>query len=207
MENKSQPRYNVEKRYAALLAAGEHIFAGGYDEAQPKLIAEKAGVSVGLFYRHFKNKRELLTEIMVGHLDRLHSQIADALPDLEVEAALRKILLLTLKYFQQHQSIVKLFFLQIGYGDSIATDKLNRARQTYRGFFRSIIQRGIEQEVFLDPKLLDIELSINSIIGTINWSIYDFWIVQNKSIEPESFTDRLLTHILRSLRRPKLENE
>ena len=172
----------------------------GYDRAQPKLIAEAAGVSVGLFYRHFKNKRELLTEIMVKHLEQLHAQIADGLrADLKIETALYTVLRLTLEYFHQHKSIVKLFFLQIGYGDSVATDKLNQARQTYRSFFRDLIQAGIEQEIFLAPELLDVELAINSIIGTINWSIYDFWIVQNKPLEPIAFTDKLLTHILRSL--------
>ena len=200
MKKPSQPRYNVEERYTALLKAGEIVFAQGYDLAQPKLIAEQAGVSVGLFYRHFKNKRELLTEIMVRHLNRLHNQIANALTsELEVEAALHTVLLLTLNYFHQHQSIVKLFFLQIGYGDFVATSKLNRARQTYRGFFRDLIQEGMKQKVFLDSELLDIELAINSIIGTINWSIYDFWIVQQKPLEPQIFTDKLLAHLLRSL--------
>ena len=84
-----------------------------------------------------------------------------------------------------------------------STNKLNCARQTYRRFFRDVIQKGIEEKVFLDPNLLDIELSINSIIGTINWSIYDFWIVQNKSLDLESFTDKLLSHIIRSLSRSK----
>ena len=201
MKKISPPRYNVEERYAALLEAGEQIFAQGYDEAQPKLVAEAAGVSVGLFYRHFKNKRELLTEIMVRHLAQLHKQIADALnPDLEVEAALQTVLSLTINYFHQHQSIIKLFFLQIGYGDSVATSKLNYARQTYRSFFREIIEKGIKQKIFLDAKLLDVELAINSIIGTINWSIYDFWIVQNKPLEPKSFTDKLFLHIIRSLK-------
>ena len=201
MKKPAQPRYNVEERYTALLEAGERVFATGYDEAQPKLIAEAAGVSVGLFYRHFKNKRELLTQIMVRHLTELHAQIADALQsDLEVETALYVVLSLTLDYFHQHQSIIQLFFLQIGYGDSVATNKLNQARQTYRRFFRDIIEAGIKQEIFLNSELLDVELAINSIIGTVNWSIYDFWIVQNKSFESKSFIDKLLPHILRSLK-------
>lgn len=200
MKKIAQPRYNVEARHSALLKAGEIVFAKGYDRAQPKLIAEVAGVSVGLFYRHFKNKRELLTEIMVGHLHRLHGQIADALtPELEVKTALQTVLFLTLNYFHQHHGIVELFFLQIGYGDFVASNKLNQARQTYRSFFREIIHKGIKQKVFLDAELLDLELAINSIVGTINWSIYDFWIVQQQPLEPQQFADRLLVHTLRSL--------
>ncbi len=202
MNQTSKPRYNVAQRYTALLDAGEILFCQGYDRAQPKLIAEKANVSVGLFYRHFKNKREMLTEIMVKHLDKLHRQIAKALEqNLEVEAALNLVLLQTLHYFHQHQQIIKLFFLQIGYGDFAATTKLSQARQTYRSFLSNIIQAGIEQKIFLDSELLDIELAINSIIGTINWSIYDCLVVKNKPLEPEIFIKKLLPHLLRSLQR------
>lgn len=201
MKSKSQPRYNVAERYTALLNAGEVLLCQGYDQAQPKLIAEKAGVSVGLFYRHFKNKRELLTEIMVQHLEKLHTQIAYALEkNLEVEMALQTVLLLTLDYFHQHQQIVKLFFLEVGYGDFTATEKLNQARQNYRNFLRKIITAGIKQKILLNSELLDIELAINSIIGTINWSLYDLLIVQNTSFDPESFMQKLLPHLLRSLR-------
>ena len=176
------------------------MFCQEYDLAKPKLIAEKAGVSIGLFYRHFKNKREMLTEIMVQHLNILHSQIETALDrDLSVETALYTVLILTMEYFQQHQQIIKLFFLEVGYGDFIATAKLNRARQTYRYFLEKIIERGIEEKIFLDETILDVELAINSIIGTINWSIYELLIVRNKSLEAKSYTDRLLPHILRSL--------
>ena len=196
----NQPRYNVAQRYAALLNAGEELCCEEYDLAKPKLIAEKAGVSVGLFYRHFKNKREMLTEIMMRHLNALHSQIEVALKqDLEAETALYTVVILTMEYFQQHQQIIKLFFLEVGYGDFVATAKLNQARQNYRHFLREIITRGIEAGIFLDETILDVELAINSIIGTINWSIYELLIVQNKSLEAKSYTDRLLPHVLRSL--------
>lgn len=201
MMNQSQPRYNVAQRYAALLAAGEELLCRDYDAAKPKLIAEKAGVSVGLFYRHFKNKRELLTEIMVRHLERLHSQIAAELAtDLEVETAFATVLSLTLEYFQQHQQIIKLFFLEVGYGDFVATAKLSQARKNYRSFFRKIIQAGIEARIFLSEPTLDVELAINSIVGTINWSVYDLLVVQNKSLEATKYLDRLLPHLLRSLK-------
>lgn len=201
MQKLPQPRYNVAARYSDLLNAGEELFCQDYDLAKPKLIAEKAGVSVGLFYRHFKNKREMLTEIVLKHLNILHLEIAIALEqNLSVEAALKVVLSQTLNYFHQHQQIIKLFFLEVGYGDFVATAKLNEARQTYRRFFQRIIKAGIARGIFLDSETLDVELAINSIIGTVNWSIYDILIVKNRSLEPIKYVDRLLPHLLRSLR-------
>jgi AcrR family transcriptional regulator len=200
--NPSQPRYDVVGRLNAILDAGEKLLSEGYDTAQPQLIADLAGVSVGLFYRHFKNKQELLTAIMVRHLNRLHSQIAqDIQQELPPTEALRVVLRLTLQYFHQHQGLIKLFFMQIGYGDTTATEHLQQARQTYRNLLLTIIERGIAQGLFLPSPMLDVQLAINSIIGTINWSLYDLLVVQNGTFEPEVFAEKLAAHLLRSLTR------
>jgi len=196
------PRYDVAGRLSALLDAGETLLCEGYDKAQPQLIADAAGISVGLFYRHFKNKQELLTAIMVRHLNELHTQIAQALqPSLHPTEALHTLLLLTLQYFYKHQGLIKLFFMQIGYGDVTATEHLKQTRQTYRDLLLTILERGMSQGVFLPAQLLDVQVAINSIIGTINWSLYDLLIVQNQTLEPEAFAEKLFVHLLRSLTR------
>ena len=172
--NPTQPRYDVAGRYTALLQAGEVLLCEGYDKAQPQLIADTAGVSVGLFYRHFKNKQELLTGIMVRHLGILHQQIAQAVAQgTHPASALHTVLVLTLRYFQAHQGLIKLFFMQIGYGDTTATQQLRDARQRYRNILLTILQNGIAQGIFLMSDVLDVEIAINSIIGTINCSLYD----------------------------------
>ncbi len=197
-----QPRYDVAGRLSALLDAGEKLLCEGYDQAQPQLIADAAGISVGLFYRHFKNKQELLTAIMVRHLNELHTQIAQTLqPSWHPTEALHMLMLLTLQYFYQHQGLIKLFFMQIGYGDSTATEHLKQTRQTYRDLLLTILEQGMSQGVFLPPPLLDVQVAINSIIGTINWSLYDLLIVQNQTFDPEAFAKKLFTHLLRTLTR------
>jgi AcrR family transcriptional regulator len=196
----SQSRYDIEGRYTALLEAGEILLCNGYDGAQPQLIAKNAGVSIGLFYRHFKNKQELLTAIMVYHLGILHRQIRQEIEQYsDPVEALRIVLILTLRYFQVHQGLIKLFFMHIGYGDAIAAEQLREARQTYRDILASILQSGITRGVFINSDDLDVQIAINSIIGTTNWSLYDLLIIKNESIEPDALATRLSTHILRGL--------
>jgi AcrR family transcriptional regulator len=196
----ASPRSDLTGRLTALLDAGESLFVQGSDTAQPQLIADTAGVSVGLFYRHFRNKQELLTAIMIRHLDCLHSQISQALiPSLSPVESLHTLLLLTSQYFQKQQGLIKLFFMQIGYGDATATQQLQPTRQTYRTLWLQVIEAGIAQEVFLPPDQLDVQLAINSIIGTINWSLYDLLVVNNQTFDPEAFAQKLTIHLLRGL--------
>ncbi len=51
----------------------------------------------------------------------------------------------------------------------------------------TIIEDGVAQGIFLNPPVLDVQLAINSIIGTINWSLYDLLVVKNENLEPEAF--------------------
>jgi AcrR family transcriptional regulator len=198
----SQSRYDVAARLSALLDAGEQLLCAGYEKAQPQLIADRAGVSVGLFYRHFRNKSELLTAVMVRHLNRLHTQIAQ---EVSVDAApieaLQTVLLLTLQYFHRHQGLIKLFFMQIGYGDESAVHQLQAARQTYRNLLLDIIEQGMAEEIFLPPEILDVQLAINSIVGTINWSLFNRLVVKNETFEPQVLAAQLSSHLLRSLLR------
>lgn len=199
-QSASLPRYDVESRYAALLEAGEALLCKGYDRAKPQLIAKTAGVSVGLFYRHFEHKQELLTAIVANHLAILHRHIIQELKQYaNPPEALHAVLVLTLRYFRSHQGLIKLFFMQIGYGDTAATERLREARQTYRNILKSILQAGSSQGVFLAPDILDIEIAVSSIIGTINWTLYDRLVVMDTDIEPEQLAEKLSAHLLRSL--------
>jgi AcrR family transcriptional regulator len=198
--NTPQSRYDVEGRYTALLEAGETLLCDGYENAQPQLIAKTAGVSIGLFYRHFRNKQELLTAIMIRHLGILHHQILKRIGQYsDPVEALHIVLLLTLRYFHAHQGLIKLFFVEIGYGDVNATEQLREARQTYREILGSILHSGVSRDLFIDLDSLDTQIAINSIIGTINWSLYDLLIVNNQSLEPDDLATRLTAHILRGL--------
>lgn len=195
-----QSRYDVEGRYVALLEAGEALLCDGYDSAQPRLIAQTADVSVGLFYRHFKNKQELLAAITVHHLAILHRQIQlESLHSSDPVAALKRVLISTLRYFQAHRGLIKLFFMQIGYGGTSTIEKLQEPRQTYRDILASILQSGIDQDVFIALDDSEIQIAINSIIGTINWSLYDLLIVKDEDIEPDDLAAKLSKHMLRSL--------
>lgn len=62
------PEFRQERSrrsYQALLDAAEELFsAHGYDAVGTPEIAQKAGVSVGTFYRYFEDKHEVYLEIM-----------------------------------------------------------------------------------------------------------------------------------------------
>lgn len=191
---------NTSNKYDAIMRAGEALLSEGYEKAQLRSIAELAGVSLGLFYRYFANKRELLAAVLERHHIYLQTQIVEevALCDHPLDA-LECVILLTLRYFRQHQGFIKLFFMEIGYGDAEVTEKLKKVRQSYRNILLEILENGISKQVFLDQDILDVEVAINSIIGTIAWSVYNTLVVKNKDIEPEDLAAKIFSFMSRSL--------
>lgn len=64
---------SMEKR-RRLMDAAMHLFdTHGFDGTNAKAIAREAGVSVGTFYAYFKDKKDLLMEILGEHTAKIDS--------------------------------------------------------------------------------------------------------------------------------------
>jgi len=69
-----------EETRAKLLAAGKQLFSvNGYHATSSKKVAAEAGVSIGTFYNHFDDKRQLLMEIHRLHARKVHDMIGEAM--------------------------------------------------------------------------------------------------------------------------------
>lgn len=73
----------AKRSYEALLTAAEELFSvHGYDAIGTPEIAQKAGVSVGTFYRYFDDKHEVYIEIMRRMMVAAYNEtIARLLPE------------------------------------------------------------------------------------------------------------------------------
>ena len=89
--------------------------------------------------------------------------------------------------------------MQIGYGDERATEQLSEARANYRRILRSVIEGGIQQKRFLAMEPLELETLVSSIIGTINWTIYEQLVVKQQELNAQATTNRLVVLFLRSI--------
>ena len=66
-----------KRRQIILDAARQAFLASGYSGARTRDIAERAGVTEALLYRHFASKEELFEEAIVAPLDAWTSSLPD----------------------------------------------------------------------------------------------------------------------------------
>lgn len=74
----------AQKTYDRLLEAAEKLFSErGFDDTQTPDIAEKAGVSVGTFYRYFADKRQAFIELVTRYM---HASFERVMQNMTLEA-------------------------------------------------------------------------------------------------------------------------
>lgn len=66
-----------------VLSAARDLFQEiGYDETTIRMIAERAGVSVGSVFTTFTGKAEILSQVMIDRLDGLYAELNQVMPHL-----------------------------------------------------------------------------------------------------------------------------
>lgn len=79
-----KPREFAQERarrtFEALVSAAEQEFSElGFDATQTPTVAQRAGVSVGTFYRYFQDKKDILLEVLKRELTLGREQVLGAL--------------------------------------------------------------------------------------------------------------------------------
>src|SRR4051812_26747437 len=66
----------ADRREALLDAALALVAAGDVDGVSVESVADQAGVSRPLVYKHFANRTEILTELYLREAERLHEELS-----------------------------------------------------------------------------------------------------------------------------------
>ncbi|MBO6536585.1 MAG: TetR/AcrR family transcriptional regulator [Balneolaceae bacterium] len=82
----------TEKKRNIIDAAAQLFSSNGFSATSTSKIAEKAGVSEGLIFRHFGNKSALLDTILAEGEQRLKSYYSDIVFESDPREVLRKII-------------------------------------------------------------------------------------------------------------------
>lgn len=83
----------AEARRSQILAAGLTCFARrGFHQTTMQDIAQAASISVGLIYRYFESKEQVIATLVSDHLEDLQRKLADARQAPSLRAGLEKVL-------------------------------------------------------------------------------------------------------------------
>ena len=165
------PRYNDpiagDRKRKSILNAAISEFGSGYANASTDAIVKKAGVSKGLLFHHFINKKELFLQTYDYAIDLVMHEFYDLI-NLEQKDILerwRQIALLKMDLLQKHPAIFT-FITHASFPDSEEVqDEITNRRKNFTNDTYPKIFFDIDRSLFRSD--IDVDTAINVIIFTI----------------------------------------
>jgi TetR/AcrR family fatty acid metabolism transcriptional regulator len=135
----------MRDRYEAILAAATRVFAdNGYAAASITDIARAAGVSDGLIYKYFANKRDLLEHVLKVFYERV---IADLEPKVAVcrtfEERLYVLISEHMQVFIADRDLCRLFIAEVRVASDYRGSAIQQLNRRYTSILIKIVDRAI----------------------------------------------------------------
>jgi len=132
----------LQARYDSILRAAKDVFAEhGYADASIGDIARRAGVSDGLVYRYFENKRDLLYHVLRVFYERLIKNLEETvLRENGFEARLRSLIRGHMDVFVADAALCRLFISEV----RVASDYQDSPIQDLNRLYTSVLNRIVD---------------------------------------------------------------
>ena len=152
-------------------------------------IAKNAGVTEALIYKYFKDKRDLLHQILSDYLEQYRAQITHDLKGIKgVFNKLRKLIWSHINVYATNRVFAKVLLIEVrNYPDYYKSETYERVKE-YSDIVLNIIEEGIQNKDIRDdisPKLMRY-----GILGSIE-QVCLSGITFGRKIDPDALTEQL----------------
>ena len=189
-------RLNTEERKVQILKIATDVFyRDGYEKASLQEIAQRAGITKAAIYYHFKNKEEILFDLVATLSDRLVADLKGInRGENDPVDQLREMLTQHISYMKQGKANVKILvedkrFLGKRYA-GIIREKQKEIFEIYRSKLEEIANQG---------RLKDINIiTANfSLFGIMNWLYH--WYDSEGELSIEKITESIIRMVFYGL--------
>ncbi len=172
----------AEKTYHALLSAAAEMFTSvGVEACTLNAIAEKAGVTRGAFYWHFKNKEDILKGLWLTYtkpaLEANREKVLCAAPQ-EKLGTLYQCLTDILNRIEKDTELGQVFSIILGNSElTIRNPEVKAFFDEERRLFREIIEHALAAELKTGnlPKNTDIHLSATGLVCLVSGLVSEYF--------------------------------
>jgi AcrR family transcriptional regulator len=171
-----------ERRTTIVNAAMEEFLEKGFERASMEAIANRAGISKGGVYHHFKNKDEVLlyaTRVFTVPVERMTDRLAGSKP---VAEGLGNYISEYVNHWITHPKELRFYFLSMNkaFQDKALIESYENYTGQILGFFEKLFQSGIDSGEF---QALNTKQTAFSFISAIDGSLA--YILLDKSLDAD----------------------
>lgn len=193
--NEEKKNNTSQKRRSQLTKAAYKVVARkGYYNFTIKDIAKESGLSAGLVHYYFKDKEDLLLNLIREMNKNLKKYLNRALS--ESDSPADKLMIFCDQAFQLVETEKDYFYVLIDFWTQINHNaRIKKANEklfwSYREEIGVILREGVEKGVFID---MDIDFSATVIISLIQGTIIQY-VIDKKAFDYGDYTTRIKERI------------
>lgn len=160
------PRKMQDRSDSILDAARDAFAETGFENTSVAQIARRAGISDGLLYRYFRNKRDLLNEVLRRFYERTMVDLEEiAAKDMPFRPQLQELICRHLKTFVDDVDLCRLFFAEVRTQTDYAVSPIRALNQRYTSIVTGLVSKAMERGEI--RKGIDTRLVRDLIFGTV----------------------------------------
>lgn len=149
----------LQDRSDSILDAARTAFAEhGFENTSVAQIARLAGISDGLLYRYFRNKRDVLNEVLRRFYERTMIDLeAIAAQERPFAAQLQELIRRHLQTFVDDVDLCRLFFAEVRTQTDYAVSPIRALNQRYTSIVTGLVQKAASRGEIregIDPRLV-----------------------------------------------------
>ncbi|MBU3732007.1 MAG: TetR/AcrR family transcriptional regulator [Beijerinckiaceae bacterium] len=149
----------LQDRSDSILDAARTAFAEhGFENTSVAQIARLAGISDGLLYRYFRNKRDVLNEVLRRFYERTMIDLeAIAAQERPFAAQLEELIRRHLQTFVDDVDLCRLFFAEVRTQTDYAVSPIRALNQRYTSIVTGLVQKAASRGEIregIDPRLV-----------------------------------------------------
>jgi len=152
---------SIDRRKEILKAAYESFSLFGYKATTIDQVARLANVGKGTIYTYFKNKEELLDEIITNLINDMEQAASETInPEKPFQENVHQALYRMLEFRLEHQLTIKLAQEQRDFGTPVVENVMKKLEKSILLFIQSKIEQAMKRNVIkpCDPEIISFML-------------------------------------------------
>jgi len=193
----TQKRHSPPGRIKIIRALRALLEEKNFSAITTSEIAGTAGVTEALIYKYFRDKRDLLYEVLRQHFSRLWDQVQLDLKGIEGALnKLRKIIWANLYIYANHKVFARIIILEVRNSPDYFQSEAHLLERKYNRMIMDIIQEGIENgEIRGDITPGFIRSAIHGSIENVSLQR----IIYNRELSSEEITENICKIIFKGI--------
>ncbi len=177
-----------------ILDSARRVFAEhGYAQANMRLIARSAGISVGGLYLYFKDKEDLYLTLTRESLDYLNRKTSETLQDVsDPKEAIRCLITMSINYAESQRERIVLQGRELGI--AFGREMKRKFSNDRRRLIEDIIRAGISQGIFRECNPVEVA---RIIFNTLRGFIVTIVIDDDALFDADELVDLILNGLLK----------